>query len=78
MDWSLEGPTTFKERYDLFVRQRAAVEAEIAEMEKVRNMIKYKQWYYATALEVGDESVPKSLTQEALPKDIQFSYAHSY
>lgn len=78
MDWSLEGPTTFKERYDLFVRQRAAVEAEIAEMEKVLNMIKYKQWYYATALEAGDESVPKSLTPEALPKDIQFSYAHSH
>lgn len=47
-------------------------------MEKVLNMIKYKQWYYVAALEASDESVQKSPTPEALPKDIQFSYVHSY
>ncbi len=57
MDWCVEGDTTLKERYEMFIERKAAVEAQILELQKSLNRINYKCWYYKTALEAGTEKI---------------------
>ncbi len=61
MTWCTEGPSTYPQRHELFVRQKAAVEAQIEHLQQVLSMIRYKCWYYETAMHDGDERRLKSL-----------------
>ena len=45
MEWSKQGSQTFEVRRELFEKQKAAVEEEIAKLNKVLDMIHYKCWY---------------------------------
>lgn len=79
MDWCVEGSSTLAQRKELFDKRRASVEAEIEQMNKVLDMLKFKCWYYEQALtDETDENVVKLLPNN-LPKEIQKFYdnAHS-
>ncbi len=53
MDWCVEGDTTLKKRYEMFLERKEAVEAQILELQKALDRINYKCWYYKTALDAG-------------------------
>jgi len=53
MDWCIEGDSTLKERYEMFLERKEAVEAQILELQKALDRINYKCWYYKTALDAG-------------------------
>ncbi|MGM9998489.1 MAG: MerR family transcriptional regulator [Candidatus Bruticola sp.] len=53
IEWCNQGSDTFGLRLELFRRQKACVEAEIARMNQVLNVIKFKCWYYEYAMEHG-------------------------
>ena len=53
--WVQEGDRSLKERYDLFVRRREAVERQIAELQKSLEIINHKCDYYRRAVEAGTE-----------------------
>ena len=53
--WVQEGDSSLKERYDLFVRRREAVEQQIAELQKSLEVINHKCDYYRRAVEAGTE-----------------------
>ena len=53
VDWTLAGDETIEERRDMFRRQKAQVEQQMAEMEKTYNAILYKCWFYETAYKEG-------------------------
>lgn len=55
IDWCMEGDETLERRRDWFVRQKAHVEAQIAEYRRHLDKIEYKIWYYERALEQGTE-----------------------
>lgn len=55
IDWCMEGDTTLQQRRDLFVQQKARVEAQIAEYQKHLEKIEYKIWYYERAIAQGTE-----------------------
>lgn len=57
INWCGQGDATLKERYDMFLERKAAVEKQIEELEKVKETIDFKCWYYKTALDAGTESV---------------------
>lgn len=57
MDWCMEGDSTIKERYEMFLERREAVEAQINELRKALDRIDYKCWYYKTALEAGTVNI---------------------
>lgn len=57
MDWCVEGDTTLKERYEMFIERKAAVEAQILGLQKSLDRINYKCWYYKTAMEAGTEKI---------------------
>lgn len=79
MDWCTEGASTYPLRRAMFQKQKAAVEAEIAHMNKVLDMLRFKCWYYEQAMQDGNEERIRSLLPDNLPNDIQKVYdnAHS-
>lgn len=64
MDWCIEGDSTLKERYEMFIERKKAVEAQILELKKALDRINYKCWYYQTALEAGTEKIHCKIPRE--------------
>lgn len=79
MDWCVEGASTYSQRKELFEQQKKTVEAEIAHMNRVLDMLKFKCWYYEQAMQDGCEDRAKELIPDHLPDDIRRAYdnAHS-
>lgn len=79
IEWCGQGSETYPQRRDLFIRQKEQAEAEIARMNRVLAMLKYKCWYYGQAIKDGNEERLRSLTPETLPEEIRdiYQYAHS-
>ncbi len=78
MDRCAEGPSTYADRLELIRKQKERVEAEIEQMNKTLDMLKYKCWYYSTALKDGSEDNAKALTPNGLPSDILAAYKNSH
>ncbi|WP_216666271.1 MerR family transcriptional regulator [Actinomyces faecalis] len=78
MDWCEQGPETFGQRRELFETQLATVEAQIAHLERIRAMIRFKCWYYERAIEDGSEDFAQNLPDE-MPEQMRVLYdlAHS-
>ncbi len=53
INWCLEGDETIKERYEMFLERRAAVQQQIKDLEYALETIDYKCWYYKEALDAG-------------------------
>ena len=79
MDWCVEGASTYPQRKELFEQQKKTVEAEIAYMNRVLDMLKFKCWYYEQAMQDGCEDRVKELIPDHLPDGIRQAYdnAHS-
>lgn len=78
MDWCVEGPSSYSKRRELFVRQRETVETEIAHMNKVLDMLKFKCWYYEQAMQDGSEERIKGLIPDRLPEGIRQAYENAH
>ena len=74
MDWCMEGPSTYVKRKELFEARKAAVEAEMAQLQKTLDMVKFKCWYYETAIKDGSEDRLKEMIPDSLPSDIKRMY----
>ena len=79
MEWCVEGSTTYAQRKDLFETRKAAVEAEMIQLQKTLDMLKFKCWYYETAIKDGAEDKLMEMIPDSLPSDIKKMYdnAHS-
>lgn len=64
MDWCVAGDTTLKERYEMFLERKSAIEAQMIELQKALDRINYKCWYYKTALDAGTIKVHSMVTNE--------------
>ena len=53
--WVVEGPSSYEKRKELFETRKATVEDEIKAMEKTLALLKFKCWYYETAIKDGNE-----------------------
>ncbi len=80
MQWCMEGASTYQKRYEMFLRQKETVEAEIRHMEKVLDMIRFKCWYYETAMAQGNEENLTNPDNAAMPEEIRnaFENAHNW
>ena len=58
--------------------QRAAAEAEIARMERVLDMLKFKCWYYEQAIRDGGEERLAAMRPEDMPPDIRAAYENTH
>lgn len=78
MDWCMAGNETYELRLGMFLKQKAAVEAEIEHMEKMLDMIRFKCWYYEQAIADGSEDRLNSMLPDHLPEEIQAYYDHAH
>ena len=78
MDRCKEGPATYPQRKELFERQKAHMEEEIARMNRTLDMLKFKCWYYEQAIRDGNEEKLAAMIPDRLPKDIRAIYDSSH
>ena len=78
MDWCVEGPSTYPQRKALFEEQRSHMEAELEQMNRTLDMLKFKCWYYEQAIKDGSEDRLKALIPEHLPDGIRKAYENAH
>ena len=74
MDWTKQGASTYPQRKQLFEERREVVEAEMAHLQKSLDMLRFKCWYYETAMADGSEERLAGMLPDNLPPDIQQLY----
>ena len=78
MEWTTEGSASYDRRKQLFETRKKAVEEEIARLQKTLDMLKFKCWYYETALADGNEDRINEMLPDRLPPDIQELYDNTH
>lgn len=78
MQWCTLGPQTYAKRKELFEHQKETIEEEIAKLEKVLDMIRFKCWYYERAMQDGNEDSIHAMLPNHLPEDIQRIYDRAH
>lgn len=78
MEWCQEGSATYPKRRELFLKQKAHMEAEIERMNRVLDMIRYKCWYYEQAIKDGNEDRLKNMKAEDMPAEIREAYENAH
>ena len=78
MDWCTEGPATYPQRKAMFEAQRAHMEAELEQMKRTLDMLKFKCWYYEQAIRDGNEEKLAAMIPDELPEDIRAIYDRSH
>ena len=74
MEWTTKGSATYQQRKQLFETRLKKVEEEMDKLQKTKDMLKYKCWYYETAIQDGNEERIHSLLPDNLPPEIQKMY----
>ena len=72
--WVTEGSSSYEKRKALFEARKSAVEDEIQSLQKALSLLKFKCWYYETALADGNEDRINEMLPDSLPPDIQKLY----
>lgn len=70
LDWCQEGDSSLQKRRDMFYERLEVVTKQMEELQKTINTIKYKCWYYDTALVGGTEEAPKNMSAEEIPEEV--------
>ncbi len=78
IEWCSEGSSTYTKRYDLISIQKEKVEAQINQLYKTLDMLKFKCWYYEELIKDGNEDKVKDLIPDALPQDVFNAYKNSH
>ena len=71
LGWCREGNASLQRRRDLFYSRLEEVQKQMAALEETMNRLRYKCWYYDTALAAGTEEAVKSLPAEAVPAELR-------
>lgn len=64
IDLCMEGDVTLDARYDLLKKEEQSVTDQINTLQKQRDFLHYKMWYFKTALEAGTEDIHMTQTAE--------------
>ena len=78
MQWCTEGSKTYPQRLALFQRQKESVEAEMENLQKTLDLLRFKCWYYETALQDGGETRLHAMMPDHFPADIQPLYNRTH
>ena len=78
MEWCVQGSETYSQRRELFLRQKAETEAEIARMNRVLDMLRFKCWYYEQAILDGNEERLSRMSPADMPEDIRCAYENAH
>lgn len=71
LDWCQEGDASLQKRRDMFYERLEEVIRQMEALQQTMNTIKFKCWYYDTALAAGTEEKVKNLSVEDIPEELQ-------
>ena len=74
MEWTTQGAATYPQRKALFEARHEAVAREMERLQHTLDMLRYKCWYYQTAIADGGEERIEAMLPDRLPPDIQRLY----
>ena len=63
---------------EMFEAQRVHMEAELEQMNRTLDMLKFKCWYYEQAIKDGSEDRLKTLIPDHLPDGIRKAYENAH
>ena len=67
IELTLQGDDTIPERLDLFLKQRAILQQQMAELQHTLDVLDFKCWYYETAKKAGTTLIHQNMTAEQIP-----------
>ena len=71
LNWCQEGDASLEKRRNMFYERLVEVTKQMEELQKTMNNIKYKCWYYDTALAAGTEAQMKTMSAEHIPEELR-------
>ncbi len=71
VDLYVQGDSTLEQRRDIFYRRKAAVEQEMAALQRTLEFVTYKCWYYDTAVAAGSIDALGKIPLEDMPHYVQ-------
>lgn len=69
--WCQDGDHSLEKRRDMFYNRFEEVQKQIEALQKTANMLKYKCWYYDTAVAAGTEDAVKNLPADKIPWELR-------
>lgn len=57
INFRLQGDSTLNKRYQLLEEHRKDLQQQITDLQDTMSYLKFKEWYYQTAVEAGTESI---------------------
>lgn len=78
MDLCKLGNDSLAQRLEFFNKKEQDILMEMEALEKTLAMIKYKQWYYETAVAHNDENYVKNMPQNNIPNDALENFIRSH
>ncbi len=69
--WCEEGDVSLGKRREMFHARLEEVEKQIEALQKTKSMLKYKCWYYDTAIAAGSEEAVKNLPIDEIPENMR-------
>lgn len=71
LSWCQEGEASLEKRQSMFHARLQEVERQMEDLQKMINTLKFKCWYYDTAVAAGSEAAVKELLPDRMPEDIR-------
>ncbi len=69
--WCKEGDSSLQKRQEMFHKRLEAVQKQIDDLQNTMNILRYKCWYYDTAVADGTEDAVKNLPKDKIPKELR-------
>ena len=71
LNWCREGDASLEKRRAMFHERLAEVDKQMEELQRTKNMIRFKCWYYDTAVAAGTEEGMQDLPPEQIPEELR-------
>lgn len=74
VDLAMQGSDTVPQRRLIFTIHRQRIEAEFQRLRDILDVLKYKEWYYRQAEQIGIDNARATITEETIPPEVQPYY----
>ncbi|MBZ8177574.1 MerR family transcriptional regulator [Corynebacterium sp. 3HC-13] len=78
MEWCKEGRETYRQRYELFQKQKMKVAEELKRIRRVQDMLIFKCWFYENLLSGAQEEELNRLESGKIPLKIRKAYINAF
>lgn len=71
LSWCQEGDSSLEKRRELFYNRLEIMKKQMEALQNTMNTLRYKCWYYDTAVAAGTEEAVKNLPVDRIPEELR-------